>query len=50
MVALCKVVRTKGTIMDDTVLVYCHTCDEEYHLPEDSVQCPVCSNSEIEEV
>ena len=35
----------------DSVIVYCTHCDEEYEIPEDSVQCPICSNYDtIEEV
>lgn len=36
--------------MDDQELFYCTTCDEEYSLPEDSQQCPICSNHTLEEV
>ena len=32
---------------DDFILFCCDTCDEEYHLPEGSTQCPVCGD-EIE--
>lgn len=32
---------------EETVLFCCDTCDEEYHLPEGTTQCPVCGD-EIE--
>ena len=34
---------------EDPYLVYCETCDEEYFIPADQEECPICEN-EVEEV
>ena len=33
----------------DNVWTYCKHCDEEYEVPEDLTQCPICGE-DIEEV
>lgn len=33
----------------DTCWTYCKSCDEEYDVPEDLQQCPICGE-DIEEV
>lgn len=35
---------------DDYIWQFCTKCNEEYLLPEDSDQCPICSNHTLEEV
>ncbi len=26
---------------------YCHDCEEEYYLPEDTEKCPICNSENI---
>ena len=36
--------------MDDDELFYCKRCQEEYLLPVDADQCPICGEHALEEV
>ena len=31
-------------------IYYCPNCDEEYELPEDIEECPICGVDELEEI
>lgn len=33
---------------EETIWFYCHTCAEEYQLPESSEQCPFCGRVTLE--
>ena len=40
----------KDDIAPENVWFYCMECDEEYHLPEDSITCPICDYDDLREL